>query len=142
MENELLMLDGDQINEMADEFRLFEPEKMILPMTSILGQERCTEVGTAELIQHELALREGQANDALHNIRVHLADKAIIFRTTIRTVKSQAMSTRAWAQVYLVDRTCHTQLANLNADNELLERYCPLVKGHLKVSTAIADPNA
>ncbi|KAG1801921.1 hypothetical protein EV424DRAFT_1351821 [Suillus variegatus] len=138
MENELLMLDEDQIDEMADEFRLFEPEKMVLPMPSIPGPERCTELGTTELIQHELALWEGQANNALHNIRVHLADKAVIFRTTVRTAKSQAMSTRAWAQVHSVDRA----LANLGADNELLERYCPLVKEHLKVSTAVADPNA
>ncbi|KAG1792281.1 uncharacterized protein HD556DRAFT_1309358 [Suillus plorans] len=138
VENKLLMLDEDQIDETADEFRLFEPEKLVLPMPSILGPERCAELGAAELIQHELALREGQANDALHNIRVHLADKAVIFRTTVRTAKSQAMSTRAWAQVHLVDRA----LANLGADDQLLERYCPLVKEHLKVSTAIADPNA
>ncbi|KAG1779894.1 hypothetical protein EV702DRAFT_1043283 [Suillus placidus] len=138
MENELLMLKEDQIDEMADEFRLFEPEKMVLPMLSTLGPAKCAELGAAHLIQHELALQEGQANDALHNIRVHLADKAIIFRTTIRTVKSQVMSPRAWAQVHSVDRA----LANLGANNELLERYRPLLKEHLKVSTAVADPNA
>ncbi|KAG1782095.1 hypothetical protein EV702DRAFT_1041810 [Suillus placidus] len=33
-------------------------------------------------------------------------------------------------------------LANLGADDELLERYRPLLKEHLKVSTAVADPNA
>ena len=37
---------------------------------------------------------------------------------------------------------CRTQLAKLGADDELLERYRPLLKEHLKVSTAIADPNA
>ncbi|KAG2337859.1 hypothetical protein BDR05DRAFT_894553 [Suillus weaverae] len=152
MENELLMLEEDQIDEMVDEFRLFKPEKMVLPMPSTLGPAKCAELGAAHLIQHELALLEGQANDALHNIEVHLADKAIIFRTTIRMAKSQAMSTRAWAQVHSVDRVvsinasiyskCWTQLANLGADNELLERYCPLLKEHLKVSTAIADPNS
>ena len=152
MEQELLLLDDDSADEVADEFRLFEPEKMILPMPSILGLERCAELGAADLIPHELALRQGQANDALHNIRVHLADKAVIFRTTVRTAKSQAMSTRAWAQVHSVDRAvsinasiyskCRAQLASLGADDELLERYRPLIKEQLKVSTAIADPNA
>lgn len=152
MENELLTLEEDEIDETADEFRLFEPEKMVLPMPSTLGSVKCSELGGADLIQHELALREGQANDALHNIRVNLADKAVIFRTTVRTAKSQSMSTRAWAQVHSVDRAvcinasvytkCRTQLANLGADDELLERYRPLLKEHLKVSTAVADPNA
>ncbi|KAG1721475.1 uncharacterized protein EDB91DRAFT_1088440 [Suillus paluster] len=115
-----------------------QPEKMVLPLPSTLGPEKCADLGAADLIHHELALREGQANDALHNIRVHLADKAVIFRTTVRTAKSQAMSTRAWAQVHSVDRV----LANLGADDELLERYCPLLKEHLEVSTVVADPNA
>ena len=152
MENELFMLEEEEMDETAEEFRLFEPEKMVLPMPSILGPDRCAELGAADMIHQELALREGQANDALHNIRVHLADKAVIFRTTVRTAKSQAMSTRAWAQVHSVDRAvsinasiyskCRTQLANLGAAGELLERYRPLLKEHLKVSTAVADPNA
>lgn len=66
--------------------------------------------------------------------------------------KSQAMSTRAWAQVHSVDRAvsinasiyskCWTHLANLSAADELLERYRPLLKEHLKVITVVADPNA
>ncbi|KAG1735761.1 hypothetical protein EDB19DRAFT_1574614, partial [Suillus lakei] len=126
-------------------------EKMVLPMPSILGPEWCAGLGAAYMIHHELALQEGQANDALHNIRVHLADKAVIFHTTVRMAKSQAMSTRAWAQVHSVDRVVSinvstyskywTQLANLSADDKFLERYCPLLKEHLKVSMVVADPN-
>ncbi|KAG2113783.1 uncharacterized protein F5147DRAFT_650200 [Suillus discolor] len=71
-----------------------------------------------------------QANDALHAIRVHLGDKAVIFRNTIWSAKSQASSTRAW-----------TQLAKL-PDHDLLKKYLPLKKEHLKASTAVADPNA
>ncbi|KAG1751888.1 hypothetical protein EDB19DRAFT_1628301 [Suillus lakei] len=151
IENKLFMLEEDQMDEMVEEFRLFKPEKMVLPMPSILGPERCAKLGADNMIQHELALWEGQANDALHNIRVHLADKAVIFRTAVRTAKSQAMSTRAWVQVHSVDRAvsinasiyskCQTQLANLSTNNKFLERYRPLLKEHLKVSTAVADPN-
>lgn len=69
MKNELLMLNEDQIDETADEFQLFELEKMVLPMPSILGPERCAELGAAELIQHELALWEGQARSRLYWLR-------------------------------------------------------------------------
>ncbi|KAG1863201.1 hypothetical protein DFJ58DRAFT_656591, partial [Suillus subalutaceus] len=152
MEDELLILEEDSDDDTADQFTLFEPEKVVIPMPSNLGAGRCAKLGAEDLIHQELVLRQGQANDALHNIRVHLADKAVIFRKTVRTVKSQAMSTRAWALVHSVDRTVsiqasiyskrRSQLCKLGTDNNLLERYCPLAKEHLKVSTAVANPNA
>lgn len=74
MEDELFMLEEEEIDETADKFRLFEPKKTVLPMPSILGPARCSELGAADMIHQELALWEGQENDALHNIRVHLAD--------------------------------------------------------------------
>ncbi|KAG1844998.1 hypothetical protein F4604DRAFT_1595844, partial [Suillus subluteus] len=152
MEDELLILEEDSDDDMADQFTSFEPEKVVIPMPSNLGAGRCAELGAEDLIHQELVLRQGQANDALHNIRVHLADKAVIFRKTVRMAKSQAMSTRAWALVHSVDRTvsiqasiyskCWSQLCKLGTDNNLLERYRPFAKEHLKVSTAVADPNA
>ncbi|KAG1859310.1 hypothetical protein DFJ58DRAFT_840183 [Suillus subalutaceus] len=125
MEDELLILEEDFDDDMTDQFTLFDSEKVVIPMPSNLGTGRCTERGSKDLIHQELVLRQGQANDALHNIRVHLADKAIIFHKTVRMAKSQAMYTRALALVHSVDRT----------------RYRPLAKEHLKVSTAISDPN-
>ncbi|KAG1722548.1 uncharacterized protein EDB91DRAFT_1088099 [Suillus paluster] len=88
--------------------RLFEPEKVVIPLPSNLGQGRCAELGAADMIHQEHVLREGQANDTLHNIRVHLADKAVIFQKTVRTAKSQAKSTRAWAQIHAVDQAVST----------------------------------
>ncbi|KAG2067458.1 hypothetical protein BDR04DRAFT_1027268, partial [Suillus decipiens] len=46
-----------------------------------------------DLIPLEMLLYEGQANDALHNLRIHLCNKAILFRTTVRQAKSQALKT-------------------------------------------------
>ncbi|KAG1844305.1 hypothetical protein C8R48DRAFT_780368 [Suillus tomentosus] len=102
-------------------------------------------------MKEETALREGQANDALHAIRVHLGDKAVIFRNTIRSAKSQASSTRAWTQVRSVEMVvnlnariyskCRLQLAKL-PDHDLLKKYLPLKKEHLKANAAVADPNA
>ncbi|KAG1888829.1 hypothetical protein F4604DRAFT_1915889 [Suillus subluteus] len=152
MEHELLMLEEDSDDETASDFKLFEPEKVVIPMPSNLGPSTCTKMGGTDLIDQELVLRVGQANDALHNIRVHLADKAVIFHKTVRAARSQAKSTRAWAQVHSVDRIvsiqasiyskCRSQLSKLGADQHLLERYRPLVKEDLKVSTAVTNPNA
>ncbi|KAG1717219.1 hypothetical protein EDB19DRAFT_1840719 [Suillus lakei] len=114
-----VQLQKDSDDETADEFRLFEPEKVVIPLPSNLGQGRCAELGAADVMHQEHVLQEGQANDTLHNIRVHLADKAVIFRQTVRMAKLQAKSTRAWAQIHSVDRA-----------------------EHLKVSTTVANPNA
>ncbi|KAG0692326.1 hypothetical protein DFH29DRAFT_882655 [Suillus ampliporus] len=130
---------------------LFRPEMVVIPLPSNLGIYRCEELGAARLVRQETTLREGQANDMLHAIRVHLADKAVLFRTTIRPAKSQARTTRAWAQVHSVEwvinlnsmiyKKCRAQLSNLGAD-QLLERYRVLEKSDLKATSAVADPNA
>ncbi|KAG1839425.1 hypothetical protein F4604DRAFT_1994190 [Suillus subluteus] len=155
MELQLLTLQDDsqdETDELENDYRVFEPEKVVIPLPSNLGLGRCAALGVTNLVDQELTLRQGQANDALHNIRVHLADKAVIFQRTVRTTKSQAASTRAWAQVHSVDRAvsinasiyskCQSQLCKLAADDAVLERYQQLLKEHLKVSTAVADPNS
>ncbi|KAG2105027.1 uncharacterized protein F5147DRAFT_579550, partial [Suillus discolor] len=130
---------------------LFQPELTIIPLPSNLGMDRCNALDLTHLMTEEAALREGQANDALHAIRVHLVDKAVIFRNTVRSAKSQASSTRAWTQVRSVEAAvnlnariyskCLLQLAKL-PDHDLRKKYLPLQKEHLKASTAVADPNA
>lgn len=82
----------------------FTPKTIVIPLLSNIGIEQCTEWGVANLVLQEITFREGQANDALHAIRVNLADKAVLFRTTVWSAKSQAWSTRAWAWVHLMDR--------------------------------------
>jgi hypothetical protein len=129
----------------------FYPEKIVIPLPSNIGVARCGELGVEHLIGQEIALREGQANDALQAIRMHLADKAVLFRTAVRPAKSQAKSTRAWTQVHSVERVirlntmiymkCRAQLGNLEAHG-LLNKYLRMEKSHLKTTAAVADPNA
>ncbi|KAG1866912.1 hypothetical protein F4604DRAFT_1505302, partial [Suillus subluteus] len=129
----------------------FTPEAMVIPLPSNIGIERCTKWGVANLVLQEISLREGQANDTLHAIRVNLADKAILFRTMVWLVKSQARSTRAWARVHLVDKIlhlnvqiyskCRSQLIHLGTD-DLLAKFRPLEKADLKATMVVADPNA
>ncbi|KAG1787530.1 uncharacterized protein HD556DRAFT_1312716 [Suillus plorans] len=128
----------------------FNLETVVIPLPSNISIERCAQWGVADLVLQEISLREGQANDALHAIRVNLADKAILFCTTVWSAKSQARSTRAWARVHSVDKVlhlnaqiyskCHKQLIHLGAD-DLLTKYRPLEKADLKATTVVADPN-
>jgi hypothetical protein len=63
---------------------------VVIPLPSNIGKERCAKWGVADLVLQEISLREGQANDALHAIRVNLADKAVLLCTTVQLAKSQA----------------------------------------------------
>ncbi|KAG2074977.1 hypothetical protein BDR04DRAFT_1006960 [Suillus decipiens] len=121
----------------------FTPKTVVILLPSNIGIERCAQWGVADLVLQEISLREGQANDALHTIWVKLADKAVLFHTTVWSAKSQAQPTCTWAQVHLVDRIIHLnvqiyskcckQLIHLSADN-LLAKF-------LKATMVVADPN-
>jgi hypothetical protein len=72
---------------------LFQPEHVLIPLPSNLGRDRCEELGIGGLMRQKITLREGQANDMLHAIRVHLADKAVLFRTMVHPARSQVTTT-------------------------------------------------
>ncbi|KAG2141447.1 uncharacterized protein EDB93DRAFT_1105726 [Suillus bovinus] len=143
--------DHDQHPDLETHASIFQPELTIVPLPSNLGEARCKALGLTDLMKEETILREGQANDALHAIRVHLVDKAVIFWDSVRSAKSQATSTQAWTRVRTVEAAvklnariyskCRLQLDRLPNHN-LLKKYLPLKKEHLKASTAVADPNA
>jgi hypothetical protein len=105
-----------------------------------------------DLIPLEMSLREGQANDALHNLRIYLCNKAILFRTTVRQANSQALKTRAWSQVTSVQQAVslhasiytktRKQMMKLEPGQDQLQKYKPLLREQLKISTAVGDPNA
>ncbi|KAG2053188.1 hypothetical protein BDR06DRAFT_972435 [Suillus hirtellus] len=111
---------------------VFHPENVMIPLPSNIGIHRYTELGVGHLVGQEIALQEGQANNTLQAIRVLLADKAVLFRTTVHLAKCQAKVTRAWMQA---------QLSNLQA-HALLEKYLRMEKSHLKASAAVTNPNA
>lgn len=82
---------------------------------------------TRGLVRQEITLREGQANNRLHAIRVHLVDEAVLFKTTVWQARSQATTTtRAWSEVRSVEhiininstiyKKCWTQMSNWTLD--------------------------
>ncbi|KAG1742284.1 uncharacterized protein EDB91DRAFT_1051972, partial [Suillus paluster] len=80
------------------------PELTIIPLPSNVRLDRLKHCLAEDLILLEMSLHEGQANDALHNLQIHLCNKAVLFRTTVRQAKSQALKTRAWSQVMSVEQ--------------------------------------
>jgi hypothetical protein len=99
----------------------FTPETVVISLPSNIGIERCANWGVADLVLQEILLREGQANDALHAIRVNLANKAVLFCTTVQSAKSQAWSTHAWAWVHLMERILHL---NVQIYSKILQAAC------------------
>ena len=127
-------------------------ETMLPPLPSYIGIDRLQGLGLGFLVEQELSLRQGQANDCLHEIRLALADKAVIFRRDVRQAGNYNMTTQAWGRIASTDltlqrhaslyRRCHRQMVALRADKQVLDQYQELHASDLSVTTAILDPNA
>lgn len=129
------------------------PEQQSIPLPSSYDKERWTS-SLRRLAKCELKLREGQANDALHLLRVAIAHKSFIFRTRIRKnapntnfakrlrsygdARAVQMSIDSAAKVY---STARKAMITLGADDELLDRYQLLTRDDLHASTAVANSN-
>ncbi|KAG1732818.1 hypothetical protein EDB19DRAFT_1911834 [Suillus lakei] len=139
-------LDIDIINDLNDDSEDFmdvsdalmtSPELTVIPLPSNIRVDQCTCCMAEDLIPLEMSLWEGQANDALHNLQIHLCNKAILFRTTVRRAKLQALKTRAWSQVMSVEQAVslhasiynktRKQMLKLNLGLVRLQKYQPLL---------------
>ena len=139
-------VDKDAIGENRQQ----QTDKVKIPLPSNLSEVQCHRFGILGLWQKELKLRE--ANDALHEIRLALANKAVLFRTDVRHASSHAKTTRAWSKVHSMDtilqrhtsvyRQCRKAIIDLGADELCLNRYRPLKDEDLKVTAAAAGPNS
>jgi hypothetical protein len=124
-------------------------QPILLP--SALGKSRCVELGYESFAEQEVKLRIGEANDALHGLRLSLSRKAIIFREELRTSKSKTQKTRSWKHILVADGSARHQaslycraraaLIRLDAGSELLERYQILTREHMSITTAKIDPS-
>ncbi|KIK72453.1 hypothetical protein PAXRUDRAFT_21973 [Paxillus rubicundulus Ve08.2h10] len=79
-------------------FRNLDPhhaEESHLPFPSSLGRKTCKDLGLDWLAEEELELRNGQANNCLHHLRMALAKKSVLFCTKIWHASNQSHTTRA-----------------------------------------------
>ena len=124
-----------------------DAEHIALHLPSHLGRTWCNNNGSEDLAKAELRLREGQLNDALHNIRIALGHKSYLFRNDVRPARTQRLKTRAWAEVHAVESTvqhyawvymrARKAIEDLGADALLLDRYKVLKRQDLSVKTSI-----
>lgn len=154
--------DGGEFDIMDPDYSLFAdpeeddtepPEKYKLPLPSMFSPSDRADKGIPDdLVELEMKLRVGQANENLHNIRICISQKSFLFRNRVRQAKnSQQRKTRAWSEVTTVDgnlqqsariyNQCRQALLSLDADEDLLNKYQVLRHADLKASTAIMGDN-
>lgn len=151
MEDEegMMSVDGEEEKEEEDEGEW--PEQMRIYMPSALGKQQCVEHGCEVMVEQEIELRIGQADDGLEKLRLALGHKSLLLRTEVRNSQSQRTSTRAWAQVHHLDakvrkhvrcyhRARHA-LQSLDANATILERLRPIESDDLKMSGDVVEEN-
>ncbi|KAL4070170.1 hypothetical protein V8B97DRAFT_2024182 [Scleroderma yunnanense] len=147
--------EGDGVNEIENLFVLpthGNPELIYPPLPSYIRIDCLQKLGLSFLAEQELSLRQGQANDCLHEVQLALADKAVIFWRDVRHVRNYNMTTQAWGWIANTDAMlqwyakiycwCCRQMVALGAGMDILDWYCELHNANLNVTTAIAEPNA
>ncbi|KAF9227771.1 hypothetical protein BS17DRAFT_856895 [Gyrodon lividus] len=129
-------------------------EEHVLPLPSNIGLTQCQDTGLSYLLEQELELRQGQANEALHNIRLNLGHCSFLYRTSVWQVKhSQQKKSHAWDAIHQVNAAlklklhtvvyCHCQksMVTLGASLAMLEKYQVLKPEHLESRTIKIDPS-
>ena len=125
-----------------------EQVRLGLPSSFGMGGAK---MGLSRLVEIEIELREGQANDALEALRAGLAEKSLRFRTEVKPAKGQKSMTRAWDLIHRADkqikaavqsyRLARNALKELGAREHLLIRYQEIRKEDLKMSKDIVEEN-
>lgn len=143
-----------QRSRTAGELAALAAEQITLPLPSAYGLRMCRG-RLAPAARIEMRLREGQANDILHDLRVAIAQKSFIYRTQLRKnapTTSFVTRLRSHDDAFTVQSTigyaarvysrCRRAMENLDAPERLLNRYQHLGPADIVASTAIIDPNA
>jgi hypothetical protein len=127
------------------------PEKSILLMPSALGKEECEKIEWEKMMEQELELRIAQASNALEKLRLALGHKAVVYKLGVRKSKSQATKTRSRSDLNQADATvqkhskiyqlAYQAILKLNAPDHVLEKFQPLERKDLQVSTDVTEEN-
>lgn len=145
--------DSESAEDSADsaEVDACHPEDVSLALPSSFGVAACNAAGISAQVDQEMDLRIGQANDALHQLRVLLGHKVYLYRTSIRHNKSQKGKTRAFSSLGRVQMSVRDEhrvyaharraMIKLGASSDLLARYQLLTSKDLKITTAAYDPS-
>ena len=127
-------------------------EKKSLFLPSSIGYQTCIRFGLQGLVERELVLRQGQANDALQGIRAAIGEKSFRFRKQLRNAKAKVQKTRSWNSIQsaskrlqqhrLIYRQARQGMIQLGASPKILKQYQELTNEDIRTSTAVEEPNA
>ena len=129
-----------------------EPETTSLLLPSSLGYDACIKLKLKAVMEKEIKLREGQANDALDGLRQSIGEKSFMFRERLRFAKGIQQTTRARSRIMAVDRTlthhrcvygfARRALIELGAEVEgETSTYKPVTRSDLKASALVYNIN-
>ena len=148
--------DGAEANIVDEAITALLAEEQVIRLPSVFGKDVCD----ARLRPHarvEFDLRKGQANDALHNIRLHVAEKSFIYGGGVRKGSNKSnlghrgrqkafnevhvleSKIRHQARIYQNARKC-LELLGMSAEDQ--RNYPQLLKSDTNASTAVVDFNA
>jgi hypothetical protein len=127
------------------------PEDLTLCMPSYVRISCLKQAGLESLIQEEVQLRIGQANDSLEKLRTHLGHKSILYRMNFRSSTSVRTDTRSKQDIRKVAlkitrdvRSYHRargSLFHLEASQDTLQKYQLIKPEELGVSKDITEEN-
>ncbi|KAM6493319.1 hypothetical protein JOM56_011453, partial [Amanita muscaria] len=116
-----------------DELIESNPEIFKLWMPSSIGGSAAVDMGLEVLVEEEIQLRVGQANDCLDDLRTHLGHKSVLYRMNFRSSTSVRSDTRSKQEIRrLVLRInqdvrgyhqAREALISLGASEEILQKY-------------------
>ncbi|TFY54792.1 hypothetical protein EVJ58_g8650 [Rhodofomes roseus] len=132
-----------------------QPESVPLRLPSTIGHEKLANMNKRALGEQELRLREGQANDALHRLRMAIGLKSMVYVTQVRPANSQRMQTRAfkeaqnvekviteWSRVFTLARRNMIPLVMTVGEGEAMEKRFNEFYTSKKEAAAIAKQTA
>lgn len=143
--------DGDTDTITMTDEDTIPPERQSLNMPSAVATDSPS--ATFQKLQDkEFELRVAEANDALSKLRLAVAQRSMVYRTTVRLAKTYKTLTRARKQTESASAVvaaaarlyshCRRTLVALRPQSPLLKRYQKLEMSDLKADTTTLDFNA
>ena len=108
-------------------------------------------VGWENLVEQELQLQIGQANDSLQRLRTHLGQKSVLYRMHVRSSTSVRTDTRSRNDIRRIGlkinkdarsyQRARDAMVNLGAANTILNKYQNLSREHLVLPADLTEEN-
>ena len=126
-------------------------EDLKLAMPSTGDPALLKDAGLEHLVKEEIQLHIGQAIDCLEKLRTHLGHKSVLFQMNFRSSSSVRTDTRSKQDIRRVGlkinqdvrsyNRAREALVNLQASEDILQKYPPIKPDELGVSKDITEEN-